>query len=152
MNTNYRNSAEIYRFAAAYADRVGLDADLPDAVRTTGTEPVELTVEDLEVALRTSVVEMLATVAGTVGIVVPVARRAQVRDWLASWAELTEALAGGESARAVVLTGVETKGLEFDGIVVAEPGEIERESSTGRGTLYVVLTRATQRLVTLTGA
>jgi len=49
----------------------------------------------------------------------------------------------------VVLTGLETKGLEFDGIVVVEPTEIERESSTGRATLYVVLTRATQRLVTL---
>jgi DNA helicase IV len=50
----------------------------------------------------------------------------------------------------VVLTGLDTKGLEFDGIVVVEPGEIEAESSTGAATLYVVLTRATQRLVTLT--
>ena len=30
-----------------------------------------------------------------------------------------------------------------------EPQEIERESATGRATLYVVLTRATQRLVTV---
>ena len=60
-----------------------------------------------------------------------------------------EALAGGDSARLTVLTGLETKGLEFDGIVVVEPREIERESATGRSTLYVVLTRATQRLVTV---
>ena len=39
LSTNYRNSAEIYSFAAAYARRVGLDADLPDAVRRTGEEP-----------------------------------------------------------------------------------------------------------------
>ena len=30
LSTNYRNSAEIYDYAAGYARRVGLDADLPD--------------------------------------------------------------------------------------------------------------------------
>ena len=30
LSTNYRNSSEIYEYAAAYAERVGLDADLPD--------------------------------------------------------------------------------------------------------------------------
>ena len=48
-----------------------------------------------------------------------------------------------------MLTGLDTKGLEFDGIVVVEPQEIEDESPTGRATLYVVYTRATQRMVTL---
>jgi DNA helicase IV len=50
----------------------------------------------------------------------------------------------------VVLTGLDTKGLEFDGIVVVRPDEIEAESLTGRATLYVVLTRATQ-LLTVVG-
>ena len=48
--------------------------------------------------------------------------------------------------RVVVLTGIDTKGLEFDGIVVVDPEAIEAESPTGRATLYVVLTRATQLL------
>ena len=51
--------------------------------------------------------------------------------------------------RIVVLTGLDTKGLEFDGIVVVRPQEIEDESATGRATLYVVLTRATQLLTTI---
>ena len=34
--------------------------------------------------------------------------------------------------RVVVLTGLDTKGLEFDGIVVVRPQEIEDESATGR--------------------
>ena len=34
--------------------------------------------------------------------------------------------------------------------MVVDPDEIEGESPTGAATLYVVLTRATQRLVTLT--
>jgi DNA helicase IV len=148
LSTNYRNSAEIYDFAAAYAERVGLDADLPNAVRSTGVEPVEVVGADLESATRRALTELVEQVSGTVGVVVPVARRAEVNRWLSSWPE-TSGLGTGEDARVVVLTGLDTKGLEFDGIVVVEPGEIETESPAGRATLYVVLTRATQRMVTV---
>ncbi|GGU22716.1 HelD family protein [Nocardioides albus] len=162
LSTNYRNSAEIYSFAAAYAERVGLDADLPTAVRSTGVEPqvIENAV-DLEKATRDAVGEIASQVGGTVGIVVPVARRSEVNSWLASWSEFeADAPSAAASAadptsvpsgedRIVVLTGLDTKGLEFDGIVVVRPDEIERESATGRATLYVVLTRATQLLTTV---
>ncbi len=150
LSTNYRNSKEIYDFAARYAERVGLNADLPDAVRETGTAPEERTVADLREGARAAVTELADAVEGTVGIVVPVARRAQVQEWLDSWSHLAADASGGSQARVAVLTGLETKGLEFDGIVVVAPDEIEAESVTGRATLYVVLTRATQRMVTLT--
>jgi DNA helicase IV len=153
LSTNYRNSAEIYDYAAAYAERVGLEADLPTAVRSTGVAPREVTgAPDLEATVHAELAEIAAQVAGTVAIVTPVARRAEVSAWLASWPELsTEAPHANDPAaagddRIVVLTGVETKGLEFDGIVVVDPGAIEAESRTGRATLYVVLTRATQLL------
>ena len=150
LSTNYRNSKEIYDFAAAYAARAGLDADLPDAVRETGVHPSERTVLDLREGVHEAVSEVVAAVEGTVGIVVPFARRDQVQGWLSGWPELAEAAAGGGDARLAVLTGLETKGLEFDGIVVVAPDEIEAESTTGRATLYVVLTRATRRMVTVT--
>ena len=161
LSTNYRNSSEIYAHAAAYADRVGLDIDLPTAVRSTGTEPSVVTgVADLEAATREAVAEIAGQVGGTVGIVVPGARRSEVNAWLASWPEFAEDARGARSAvdssvppsgedRIVVLTGLDTKGLEFDGIVVVRPQEIEDESATGRATLYVVLTRATQLLTTI---
>jgi DNA helicase IV len=149
LSTNYRNSKEIYDYAAAYASRVGLDADLPNAVRSTGIEPAHQRVVDLEAGVRATVLELAGSVEGTVGIVVPVARRSEVQGWLQSWAELGPAIQGGDDARIVVLTGLDTKGLEFDGIVVVEPEEIESESATGKATLYVVLTRATQRMVTV---
>ena len=92
---------------------------------------------------------------------VPVARRSEVNAWLASWSEFADdapsaaasaadptSVPSGED-RIVVLTGLDTKGLEFDGIVVVSPDEIERESATGRATLYVVLTRATRLLTTV---
>lgn len=161
LSTNYRNSAEIYDFAAAYAERVGLRADLPDAVRRTGVAPKVVSgVTDLEAATREVVVSTAGQVAGTVGIVVPAARRSEVNAWLASWPELADDARGARAAidssvppsgddRVVVLTGLDTKGLEFDGIVVVSPDEIEAESATGRATLYVVLTRATQLLTTV---
>jgi DNA helicase IV len=150
LSTNYRNSKEIYDFAAAYAARVDLDADLPVAVRATGADPSERRVDDLRAGVRTAVVELADAVEGTLAIVVPAARRAQVQDWLDGWPELASAAAGGAQARVAVLTGLETKGLEFDGIVVVAPDEIEAESATGRATLYVVLTRATQLMTTVT--
>jgi DNA helicase IV len=140
LSTNYRNSSEIYEHAAAYAERVGLDADLPTAVRSTGVAPREVSAGDeLEAVTRAEVEAVAGAVAGTVGVVVPVSRIADVRSWLA----------GLLDERVVLLTGLETKGLEFDGIVVVRPQEIEEESGTGRATLYVVLTRATQLLTTV---
>ncbi|MBF4770100.1 AAA family ATPase [Nocardioides agariphilus] len=161
LSTNYRNSSEIYQYAAAYAQRVGLDADLPTAVRSTGVVPREVEAgADLEAATRAAVVEVAGQVQGTVGIVVPVARRSDVNAWLASWPELADDAPGARAAvdssvspsgedRIVVLTGLDTKGLEFDAIVVVRPAEIEAESATGTATLYVVLTRATQLLTVL---
>jgi len=161
LSTNYRNSSEIYEYAATYAQRVGLDADLPTAVRSTGVGPRVVTgVTDLESATRAEVLAVAGQVGGTVGIVVPAARRSDVNSWLASWPELAADAPGARAAvdssvapsgddRVVVLTGLDTKGLEFDGIVVVRPEEIEAESATGRATLYVVLTRATQLLTTV---
>ena len=86
---------------------------------------------------------------GTIGIVVPVARLGEVSRWVSSWDELAGET-GQPDSRIVVLTGLDTKGLEFDGIVVVQPQEIEDEATTGRATLYVVYTRATQRMTSLT--
>jgi DNA helicase IV len=153
LSTNYRNSSEIYGYAAAYAERVGLDADLPAAVRSTGVPPREVPAgNDVAAAVRAELSTIAGQVRGTVGIVVPFARQAEVAEWLASWPEFaadaphaTVPAAAGDD-RIVVLTGIDTKGLEFDGIVVLDPEAIEAESPTGRATLYVVLTRATQLL------
>ncbi len=149
LSKNYRNSAEIYAYAADYAARSGLDADLPEAVRSTDIPPAEIRVSDLEQGVRDALAGLGDAVEGTIGVVAAAARQAEVRAWLASWPEHDENRSGGADARIAVLTGLDTKGLEFDAIVVVEPEEIERESPTGRSTLYVVLTRATQRMTIL---
>jgi DNA helicase IV len=41
------------------------------------------------------------------------------------------------------------KGLEFDAVLLVEPGEIAERGVRGPNDLYVALTRATQRLLLL---
>jgi len=141
LSTNYRNSAEIFDLAARVARAAVPDPDLPEAVRRTGEHPEHRTVatEKLAATTREAVASMRDAVDGTIGVVAPVSRHAEVDDWLAD----------EHDPRVRVLEPLDTKGLEFDAIVVVQPGEIAAESDTGMRTLYVVLTRATQRLVTI---
>jgi DNA helicase IV len=144
LSTNYRNSAEIYDLAAQVATRGLTDPDLADAVRRTGEQPVHHVVEasDLHDRVRAATEEMLTQVEGTVAVVTA---RAQVD---ATAHELGRLL-DEHPDRLRVLEGLDTKGLEFDGVVVVEPDAITDESGSGWRTLYVVLTRATQRLTTV---
>ncbi|MCW2769187.1 MAG: helicase [Aeromicrobium sp.] len=144
LSTNYRNSAEIYDLAAKVAAVAVPDPDLADAVRRTGESPQHLTVgvDELVESVRSSAREILDRVDGTVAVVVPRDRLDGLR------ADLGD-LIGEHPDRLRVLDGLDTKGLEFDGVVVVEPDGITDESSAGWRTLYVVLTRATQLLTTV---
>jgi DNA helicase IV len=141
LSTNYRNSAEIFDLAASVARAYIPGADLPDAVRRTGVEPVliEVTGPELADATRDAVCRIVDAVEGTVGVVAPTGWVDRVRGWLAR-----VALEGHGRVR--ILEPLDTKGLEFDGIVVVEPDAIVEESKTGIRIFYVVLTRATKRL------
>lgn len=143
LSTNYRNSAEIYDLAAEVAHATIPGADTPDAVRRTGQEPRhELVAPDLVHAeVRSGVRDLLDAVEGTVAVVVPAARRAEIAEALTEERE--------EFDRLRVLDGLDTKGLEFDAVLVVEPDQIVAESDAGWRTLYVVLTRATQLLLTV---
>ncbi|MGW4893102.1 HelD family protein [Kitasatospora sp. NPDC004240] len=61
-------------------------------------------------------------------------------------AELTEA---GVPDRASVVPASQARGLEFDTVLVAAPDEITAARPCGERDLYVALTRATKRLVTV---
>ncbi len=138
LGTNYRNSAEIYEFAASLVRRAVPDADLPIAVRRTGVEPEHLLMtEDSVGAVRDVVTRLLGEVDGTVGVIAAAARVP----------ELTGI--GLTRPRVRVMDGMRAKGMEYDAVVVVEPGEIIAESVAGIRVLYVALTRATHRLVTL---
>lgn len=141
LSTNYRNSAEIYELAAQVARRAVARPDLAEAVRRTGVAPRHelIPAERIEDQARELLDWLLAETAGTVAVVTP-----QLQ--LARW---NGALAAIAPDRVRILTGLDTKGLEFDGVLVLEPDAFVAESVAGWRTLYVVLTRATQRLATL---
>jgi DNA helicase IV len=141
LSTNYRNSAEIFDLAARVARAAVAEPDLPEAVRRTGVGPEHRSVALGQMAeeVRSVVTELRREVEGTIGVVAPVKRHGEVEDWLS----------GETDPRVRVLEPLDTKGLEFDAIVVVQPGEIAQESEAGMRTLYVVLTRATRRLVTV---
>jgi hypothetical protein len=141
LRTNYRNAAEIFAVAAGVIRRAEPGIELPRAVRVAGVEPVHVSVEraGLVGAVREAANGLLAEVRGTVGVVAALARRAEVAGWLADLAD----------PRLQVVSSLEAKGMEYDGVLVVEPAEIRDESRSGVRTLYVALSRATQRLVTV---
>ena len=138
LTTNYRNPAEIFAVAAAEIRRIAPHLPLPKAVRSTGVQPVQLTVPraQLRETVTTAAAQLLDEVDGTVGVIAP---DASTRDEVAAWLP--------ESSRVQVVTGLAAKGMEYDGVLVVQPGRLREVS--GARTLYVALSRATQRLTTV---
>ncbi|GHG83134.1 DNA helicase [Streptomyces griseocarneus] len=141
LTVNYRNPAEIAELAAKVLALAMPGMESPSAVRSTGVVPrFSVAGADLAASVRDEALHLLGDVEGTVGVVVPMGRRAEARAWLA-----------GLGDRVVVLGSLEAKGLEYDATVVVTPAEIADESPAGLRVLYVALTRATQRLTVLSG-
>lgn len=149
LSVNYRSPAEVFDLAAQVVRRVYPMADLPKAVRSTGVHPTLLTVSDAGlVSELVRVVDSLTDdVPGTVGIIAPPSRLDALRNALPS--RLAYRMNPANLARVLFVSPLEAKGLEYDAVVVVSPDEIVAESPGGVRVLYVALTRATQRLVTM---
>ncbi len=152
LTVNYRTPAEIMAVAADVAAAIGplAESDLPRSVRESGAEPWHLPVPPGELDKRLGeVAEQEAAEAGDgrVAVIVPAARLGELGS--AVCAAVPGASVGSEAElenTVVVLSVRQAKGLEFDSVIVAEPGQILAESPRGHSDLYVALTRATQRL------
>jgi len=141
LSTNYRSPAEVFDLAARVIVRDFPDADLPVAVRSTGSDPLLLVIPSADLAdqIRSAVTTLLSQVQGTVGVIVPQRHHALVSDVVAQMAD----------ERIAVLTPLEVKGLEHDGVLVVDADGIVAESAGGIRVLYVALTRATHRMVVM---
>lgn len=141
LSTNYRNSAEIYAFAGEVIRQQIPDADLPNAVRQTGVDPEHRIFDAGKVAeaAADAAGELLQLVEGTVGVIVPPVLRPAIDSVLAELGD----------SRVVALSPLDSKGLEYDAVVVVEPDRIVSDTLGGVRALYVVLTRATQRMITI---
>ncbi|MBX9244702.1 AAA family ATPase [Actinotalea ferrariae] len=159
LTVNYRTPAEVARTA----QRVARAADLPVSPLTSAREvehALEVTTVD---AVDGALVEAAATALRVAGVTGPGAQEGGRVAVIAAPARvpgltrLLEAspLAGSLGATTngsvldaplAVLTPRETKGLEFDVVVLVEPADLEPVP----GDLYVAMTRPTRRLHVLT--
>lgn len=146
MSTNYRSPAEVFDLAAKVVTRDVPDADLPEAVRSTGIAPDLRTVHRGELAetLQQLVERFAGEVRGTIGVITPPARQFDIEQMLRGME-----LDGATRTRVVCVNTLQAKGLEYDAVVVVAPDEIVAEHVGGTRILYVALTRPTQQLATI---
>jgi DNA helicase IV len=141
LTTNYRTTTEVAALAARLLTRIDPSLRAPAAVRSTGIEPLLVVGSGADPVLEelpARVEALLAQVGGTVGVVAPYRLVEKVRAVLP------------DDPRLTVVDPWQVKGLEYDGCLVADPHGIVQESQhpvAGLRSLYVALTRATQRLV-----
>ena len=126
---------------AAYPDAV-----LPNSVRETGVEPLLLSVipDELAGELKKQIMNLSQQVAGSISLIT-------APDDYRKFIELVEQMKLPEEVdqRVVVITALQSKGLEFDATIVISPDDIVEQTPGGERVLYVALTRPTQRLVTI---
>jgi len=122
LSVNYRTPAEIMAVAAALLAEFAPDIRPPDSVRACGVMPWSRQVTDDEMA---SAIDEFVDVE---------AQR-----------EGTSVVIGPPDVPGAVPPS-ETKGLEFDAVLVVDPDRILTMGPRGAAELYVALTRATQRL------
>jgi DNA helicase IV len=122
LSVNYRTPAEIMTVAAALLAEFAPDIRPPDSVRACGVMPWSRQVTDDEL---------------------PAAIEKFVDD--EAQREGTSVVIGPPGVPGAVPPS-ETKGLEFDAVLVVDPDRILAAGPRGAAELYVALTRATQRL------
>ncbi|WP_433204059.1 RNA polymerase recycling motor ATPase HelR [Nocardia sp. CA-107356] len=122
LSVNYRTPAEIMTVAAALLAEFAPGVQPPESVRTCGVQPWSRRVTDDE--LPTAIKEFVQDEAGREG---------------------TSVVIGPPGVPGTVVAS-ETKGLEYDAVLVVAPERIIADGPRGAAELYVALTRATQRL------
>jgi len=141
LSVNYRTPSEIMEVAAKVLAAAAPDLVPPSSVRSTGVGPAVRRVDDptgLTGAALAEAAALSASVHGTVAVISPPSLAASLGAALEDDIDL-------DAPVSVIEVG-SVKGLEFDAVVVVEPGLIANESPQGLKALYVSLTRATKRL------
>ena len=154
LTVNYRTPSEIMDLAGRVLEAAAPHLRQPESVRTTGVAPRIIAATgplDERVAQVTreevAVVTGEEAAGGTVAVICPPSLLEPVGAALGRARVDFGSLAGGALDEVVTLVPLEAaKGLEFDSVVVVEPGRLVIEAAGGLRSLYVALTRATRRL------
>ncbi|MFD4835262.1 HelD family protein [Streptomyces uncialis] len=138
LGVNYRTPAEIMDAAARVVRAEHPGFEPPESVRSTGAHPWvrETTPEKLAATVGDAVASALPD-EGRLAVIAP---RALHPELARSLPGVTAGAAPDLTRRVVLLDPRQSKGLEFDTVIVVEPGEYRTSD------LYVAMTRATQSL------
>lgn len=152
LSTNYRTPVEIMAVANAVLAVAAPGFPQTVAVRSSGRPPTRLATTVPTLPLVTAqVAEALVDQLGEgrLAVLAPGRLLDALRDPLAARLGPGFDADNPLGARVALLGVSDAKGLEFDAVVLVEPGEIARHGPRGGSDLYVALTRPTQRLVLL---
>jgi DNA helicase IV len=165
LTVSYRTPEEVLNFAAPTLVRATPGLEPPRPVRRAGFTPIVESVmpDEFDATLVAAVRrEVDAVSPGRVAVIVTARRVPEIVSLLAENGVVAidprDQESKGLSADLVVLSAEGANGLEFDAVVVVDPGQITSRGSqnpsalTPRGlrTLYVAMTRPTRRLAIVT--
>ncbi|WP_145015911.1 HelD family protein [Micrococcus luteus] len=155
LTVNYRSPARVMRWAAQVARAAGLEVSHPRAVREGDHRPRLVTEPGGDVAalaLDAVEVERDRVPEALTAVIAPAERTGELLTALRErWGEAAVDTAPLPGVEIVVATPWETKGLEFDTVVLVSPERIVADARGVVGDLYVAMTRATQSLSVVAG-
>ncbi len=161
LSVSYRTPEEVLDFAAATLRAASPELSPPRPVRRAGASPRIIKTDDAAFASKLVEVTREECTAVAPGRVAVIAAGSRVDELVAilrggglDAIDPGDADSRGLAADLVVLAAEGANGLEFDAVVVIEPGQIASRGSTKSGqttprglrTLYVAMTRPTRRL------
>ncbi|WP_162239360.1 UvrD-helicase domain-containing protein [Plantibacter sp. Leaf314] len=140
LTVNYRTPEQIMDLADPVRLELDPESPAPVSIRRGEEEPVQLSVGPGELA-ATAVRAAIEAITAHVGIAGVIAPRPLLADIDALLAD-----AGADRTRVWSGTARESKGLEFDSVVLVQPEQLGGSGRSALSLRYVALTRATQRL------
>jgi DNA helicase IV len=150
LTVNYRTPAEVMVIAADVLAEIDPTAQPPRSVRESGHLPWQLQAEpgELAVAVAQATIGLSEQAGdGKLAVIVPDDLAAELGPVVAAAVPGTAIGADPDlTSPVVVLTVQQAKGLEFDCVLIVEPGRLLAASPRGLNDLYVALTRATQQV------
>jgi len=151
LTIGYRVPEPILATANELLPFTGVDATASRSVRLDGSPPWHRAAGDATVAVVTAeTVREVKHRHRLTGVVAPVARHAELAAGLAAAGFVAVDHVHELGHDDVPLFGPEqVKGLEFDGVVIVAPDEIDDGSPRGARLLYVAITRAVQELAVI---